>query len=524
MSPAIRPPLFQHQVEAIELAWMHNGFMLAHEMGTGKSRTIIELLDREQRACVLVLCPASVVPVWPDQARQWSDRPWLAWYGNVASRRGGHLKNPSVARRAEALIEAGRTARAATRPLMAVVNYDAAHPRAMADLLKRAQWDAVILDESHRIKQPGGAWSRLATIVCNRTRERGGRIIAGTGTPMPHGPLDLFAQIRALDGGARLGTNAQVFKARFAGRKVWKIARGGEPITMIGPAGEALWPLGAKRRGRTIRQAVAGELIYAVGPRGEVLYEGLAEQAAPEFYNLIAPIWHRVRADDVLDLPDSTDVHRECDLTPRGQQAYEDLERDLITQLPGGVVTAANAMVLTTRLAQVTGGFARDAETGADHEVDDSKARLLADVLEDLPPHEPIVVFCRFHHDLDVVQRVAKHGGRRYAELSGRRKDALDGPRMREDIDTAGVQLQAGGVGIDLTRARYAIYYSVAYALADYLQSRARLRRQGQHRNVVYTHLLARDSIDQHVYDALRRREEIVDTVITHLTRRSSNT
>jgi hypothetical protein len=51
---------------------------------------------------------------------------------------------------------------------------------------------------------------------------------------------------------------------------------------------------------------------------------------------------------------------------------------------------------------------------------------------------------------------------------------------MAPNIDVLGAQLKSGGVGIDLTRARYGIYYSLDFALADYLQSRKRLHRPGQ--------------------------------------------
>ena len=66
---------------------------------------------------------------------------------------------------------------------------------------------------------------------------------------------------------------------------------------------------------------------------------------------------------------------------------------------------------------------------------------------------------------------------------------------MAEDIDICGVQLKAGGVGIDLTRARYAIYYSLDFALGDYDQSRKRVHRPGQTRPTIYVPLIAEDTI-----------------------------
>jgi SNF2 family DNA or RNA helicase len=424
-----------------------------------------------------------VLDVWPDQLQQWSTRTWRVWSGEVMGARGV-LSNPSVARRAEALIQQNAYALRLGQPFMAVVNYEASHLGQMGELLKGTDWDAVILDESHRIKLASGKASKLAATICARARKRGGRVLALTGTPMPHSPLDLFAQVRALDGGARLGTSYHRFCHAYG----------------------------------------AGEQIYTGGGVQRTVFKDLRPDRREAFLDLIRPIWHRVASADVLDLPETTDIHRTVEMSPKARTAYDALQRDLIAKIDGGVVTAANAMVLVTRLAQATSGFARNADTGETVAIDGTppKATLLHDILQDLEEREPVVVFCRFHADLDAVRTVTERLGRRYGELSGRRRDALAGPRMSPDVDVAGVQLQSGGVGIDLTRSHHAIYYSVAFALADYLQSRARLHRQGQRHRVTYTHLLVRDSIDWAIYGALRKREQVVDTVIAHLNQKGT--
>lgn len=85
---------------------------------------------------------------------------------------------------------------------------------------------------------------------------------------------------------------------------------------------------------------------------------------------------------------------------------------------------------------------------------------------------------------------------------------------MPEDCDILAVQIQAGGVGIDLTRASYSIYYSVGFSLGDYEQSLARVHRPGQTRNVVYIHLVAEQTIDEKVYRALSEKKNVVEAVI----------
>jgi SNF2 family DNA or RNA helicase len=147
--------------------------------------------------------------------------------------------------------------------------------------------------------------------------------------------------------------------------------------------------------------------------------------------------------------------------------------------------------------------------------IDSGKAELLAEIAEDIDEHEPIVVFCRFQHDLDEIKAVAEKLGRTYGEISGRKKDALDDrAELKDGIQIAGVQIQAGGVGIDLTKARYGIYYSVGYSLGDYEQSLARIHRPGQTRPVIYYHLVAASTIDETVYRNLSNKRDVVKSIM----------
>ena len=80
--------------------------------------------------------------------------------------------------------------------------------------------------------------------------------------------------------------------------------------------------------------------------------------------------------------------------------------------------------------------------------------------------------------------------------------------------------MQSGGVGIDLSRAAYAFYYSLGYSLGDYEQSLARLRRPGQTRCVRYYHLVCQGTVDEQVYAALRERRSVIEAVLQKLSSR----
>jgi SNF2 family DNA or RNA helicase len=106
----------------------------------------------------------------------------------------------------------------------------------------------------------------------------------------------------------------------------------------------------------------------------------------------------------------------------------------------------------------------------------------------------------------------------RALELSGRRDQLKEWLEDKSnDKPILAVQIQAGGVGIDLTRSRYGIYYSLGFSLGDYLQSLARIHRPGQTRPVAYYHLLIRGTVDEIIMRALAARQNVVDSVLEEL-------
>jgi len=358
---------------------------------------------------------------------------------------------------------------ASGKRIVAVVNYESVWRSSLAPTIEAVRWSAIVLDESHRIKSPGGTASRyLARLAAKQTHARR---LCLTGTPMPHSPLDLWGQFRFLD--------PQVFGSSFT------------------------------------RMRARYAICHHQFPSKVIQWRNESELAA----KLDAHSW-RVTADEVLDLPDAIHETLTVELSPRVQRFYRSLEREMTAEIEAGTVTAANALTKLLRLQQATGGYARiDGEAGVTP-IDGipSKRLMLQDRLEDLPPTEPVVVFCRFRSDLDDVAAAARELGREYAEVSGERKDL---ERWQAgDAVILGVQMQSGGVGIDCSRAAFAFYYSLGYSLGDYEQSLARLRRPGQTRCVRYYHLVCAGTVDEQVYAALRERRNVVESVLQQLSPR----
>ena len=351
---------------------------------------------------------------------------------------------------------------------MIIVNYESAYRNPIGPWLKDRMWDLLIMDESHRLKSPSGQTSRWVSQVADRS----GRRLALTGTPMPHSPLDIYAQYRAIDKTV-FGVSYQRFKTRCAEFRIVGKRAGDEEGGFI--------------------QSISG-------------YQNL-DELNEKFYGLA----FRVTAAETLDLPGAIETYTHVNLNPRARKLYDEMAVKFRAELDSGeTVTAANALVRLLRFQQLTSGFAVTSD-GKTVEVDQAKSRAFQDILEDLPRREPVVVFARFRDDLDAIARTAAKMNRPHYEISGRAKDLEE---WKAGGGVLAVQIQAGGLGLDLTAARYCVYYSLGFSFGDYLQSIARLHRPGQTSLVDYIHLTAARSIDEIIVDALANKEDVINRIL----------
>src|SRR5690606_1450313 len=341
--------LWDHQVDAYHFANAKTGAMLAIRMGEGKSAVTVNLIVNRRAMRTLIVCPHSVLGVWRREMAKHAGAPVEVLI----------LEKGTVAaktRQADAFLTRCGLQK---RPAVVVINYESAWRADFSSWSLKQKWDAAVLDESHRVKAHDTAVSKYANQL--------GRVAAFrlclTGTPMPHSPLDLFGQFRFLDRGI-FGTWFHQFRNRYA------------KLNPMFPGKVDQW---------------------------------LNQEELGERFRLLA---YRVDH-DVLNLPPAMHHERFCSLDKEGQRIYRQLEDEMIADVESGVVTAANALTRLLRLQQCTSGFAVLDESKREVQVDDAKRMVLADLIEDIGPAEPIVVFCRFRHDLDVVEELAGKLGRR---------------------------------------------------------------------------------------------------------------
>lgn len=462
---------WRHQLEGYHFAEDRRGSMLAMGMGCGKTKTSIDLEQNwgDVRR-ILILAPLEVVRVWPHQFELHSAAP--VEVVALDDRKMRVDKKAAIAKKRVELADAQR------RVVAVVVNYESAWRPAFEKFAMKTKWDVLICDESHKLKSATGKASRFVAKLAKQCR----KVVALTGTPMSQSPLDIFGQARFIDPSI-FGTSVTAFKHKYFSF--------GEHNQITGFAGPA---------------------------------------ARAEFTERCSRFMYQVSR-DVLDLPDAMDEVRTVDLSDEAVKAYVSLQEEFIAEVKRGeIVTASNALVKLLRLQEITGGFVHiddidDIDQAkAVRDICEAKSSALAELIDDMGT-EPVVVFARFRRDLERIHDAAKKAGRDSLEVSGTTKQLQEW--QRGDAQVLAVQIQAGGVGIDLTRARYCVYYSKSFSLTDYDQSRARVHRPGQERPVTYYHLNAviatRDAegnrieaptIDGRIHDALQNKQDAVTSIM----------
>lgn len=486
-SPTLRTDLLEPPIRVFD-CWKHQlhpyhfcmnrldagvGAMPAMGMGTGKTKVAIDISMNRVHKVVLVVCPASVLGVWRREVRIHSPN------SNCLI-----LDKGTVKKKVE-LAQTFITARKYSKdvaPWFVVINYESAIREVFTKWLLRNFWDACILDESHRAKDPTGVTGKLVKKLRPRSKDR----LCLTGTPM-NNPGDLFSQFRFLDVGI-FGDGFIQFKARFA---------------ITGQFGEYL---GWKRK----------------------------QEHREKFHSAAIVV-----SSDVLDLPEVQHLEREFSLPPKVQKIYQSLFDDLIAEVEGGVCTANNALVKLLRCQQITSGFLPldeeinpfddddfeddgnwTAPTAKVEHLHNEKKKLLTEILKDAGPKDPIIVFCRFRHDLDMVRDVVESlvdAGHTYGEISGRpgrKKDLTEDAKLPEGFSVFGVQIQAGGVGVDFTRSHIAVLLSIDFNLSTYDQMLKRLDRPGQKHGVLYYHLIAEKTVDRKILKSLGLKRNVVSEVM----------
>jgi SNF2 family DNA or RNA helicase len=145
--------------------------------------------------------------------------------------------------------------------------------------------------------------------------------------------------------------------------------------------------------------------------------------------------------------------------------------------------------------------------------VEHNRVDLLMSVLQEIPPNEKVIIWVNFHHCIDQVVEAltGEYGAEVIAQFHGRTIDR--GPeidRWRNDARFLVATPQCGGRGLTLNEAAYSVFYNNDFPYRKREQAEARNHRIGQTRKPTYIDLICRDSIDDRIFRALCDKENLV--------------
>ncbi len=457
---------FAHQKKALEMSWDKEVFAYFMEMGTGKSKVLIDniamLYNAGKINGALIVAPKGVY-------KNWFDGEIPNHMPDYIEKKVGLWKTKPDDKALKPLFSTGAELH------ILIMNVEAFSTKKGVEFAAKflaSHKTLMGVDESTTIKNPSAKRTQNILRLSKHTKYR--RIL--TGSPVTKSPLDLYSQCQFLDPFLLDQSSYYVFRTRYA------ICR---------------------------KINVSGRSVEIV-----VGYRNLAELS-----DKLKGFSYRVLKDDCLDLPKKTFVKRIVELTDEQKKIYKQMKEEAIAFLNGKMVTSATVITQLMRLHQITCGHF----TSNDGKVQDVKSNRIGQLMDVLEEMEgKAVIWAHYRYDIrKIVEAISKKYGENavvtyYGDTStdDRQKaiKKIQDPEspVRFIVGTP----QTGGYGITLTGASTMIYYSNGYDLEKRMQSEARIDRIGQEKPMTYIDLIAEDTIDTKIVTSLRNKVNIASEIM----------
>ena len=459
MKLPIKANPYQHQKIAFNFALQkleeQGCAALLMDMGLGKSLTSIaitgQLFNDKKIERVLVICPTSIIGVWLEEFKKFADFDYCI----------------------EAIIGTTMSKRKDKLKLLchkiglkvAIINYEATWR--MEKELNIYKPDIIICDESQKIKNPSASQSKTIHRLGVKAKYK----IILTGTPVQNSPMDVFSQWKFLDPNI-FGLSFYAFRNHYA-------------------------VMGGYYNHQILRYKNMDELT------------GKAHSVA-----------YRITKEEALDLPEQIFLNRYCELEPTARKIYDTVVKESYAELMDGEITATNVLTKLMRLSQIAGGHVKDDE-GRMQVISKSKLNELKDIMEDviIDNKKKLVIFARFIPEIESIKSLAREMEIRYSYITGKikteeRSEMCSKFQNDNNIKLFIAQIQTAGLGITLTAADTAVFYSLDFNYANYSQAIARTHRIGQKNTCTYINLIATETVDEKILKALESKQDIAKNIV----------
>ena len=459
---------YKHQLTALEKSWNKENFAYFMEMGTGKTKVLIDnlamLYDKGKVDGALIIAPKGVVKTWyeqelPTHLPNHIENVTVLWQPNITKGQQEKLDTLFEIESALHIFIMNVEALSTDKGVKFASKFLNSHKTLMA------------IDESTTIKTPSA--KRTKNIIGLGKTAKYRRIM--TGSPITKNPLDLYSQCEFLDPWLLDFTSWYAFRNRYAEMK-------------------------------TIH--VHGRSIQVVDK-----FQNLSELS-----ETVKTFSDRVLKEDCLDLPPKNFTKRHIILTHDQRKIYEQMKKAAMAVLNGKVTTTMTVLTQLMRLHQITCGHFT-ADDGSIQLIPNNRITELMNILEET--EGKVIIWANYQRDVNQIIKTVteKYGKESIVDYYGLtpqedRQDNIrkfqNGSECRFLIGTP----QTGGYGITLTKANTVVYFSNGYDLEKRLQSEDRAHRIGQKKNVTYIDIICEDTVDEKIVEALRKKINIASEVL----------
>ena len=460
---------YAHQLTALEKSWDRQEFAYFMEMGTGKSKVLVDniamLYDKGKINGALIIAPKGVYRNWlsqeiPNHLASHIQPKMVLWTASTSK---------SKQKEYDSLFETGYDLH------ILIMNVEAFSTKKGLDFagrFLRTHRTMMAVDESTSIKTPTAKRTKSILALSKLANYR--RIL--TGSPVTKSPLDLYTQCAFLNEHLLGFTSFYTFRNRYAVMVDRNF--GGRRVQI---------PAGYKR--------------------------------LDELSRILKAFSDRVLKENCLDLPEKIYIERQVELTEEQSKAYSTMKSAALASLKGKIATAPHILTQMMRLHQITCGHLKS-DDGTITEIKNNRLDELLDVLDEV--EGKVIIWANYIYDIEhivfnIKKKYGEHSVVQYygAVASDKRQTAIE--KFQDPKSDARFFVgnpQTGGYGITLTAANTVIYYSNGYDLEKRLQSEDRAHRIGQKKSVTYVDLVAPKTVDEKIKRALRKKINIATEIM----------
>ena len=416
--------LYHYQQKVLDWAQSKNKIALFLEMRLGKTIIAIRWLQQKNPtpSRILIISPLSVVNTWLSELNLEGIEPIII---------NTKLTNDPVINKPLSYL-----------PGWFITNYECI---TFSDI-STYQWDAVILDESPRIKSPT---TKISKAICADFIDIPNKAVL-TGTPAPETPLDYFQQLKFLNG-KMLGCESYYeFKNRY------------------------FWTNFMTRKIEPYSKKAKEQITNHVADHAYVLKREHVDIGSKKIYET-----------------------RYVEMEGQIRSEYDKFEKDWLNES----FETKWAIVAFNFMRQMTGGFPQNKPFKSDHKIKEVKVLLSSEL-----KNEQVVIWCWHKNEIKELYNQLKY--KYISEYITGETPTLDREKYRlrfqkKHIQILICQIKTASMGIDLSAADTAINYSKSYSGMDNLQIEDRLIHPTKKKPLLFIDIITKNSYDEDLQKAI---------------------